>query len=249
MTLAAARRRGRPVVRRRRSIYAWNPADHPRDRRGRFTKSRTKDLTDAERERGRAVVGSFKPKSFSSDQEALTYLEKSRPALTADQANAVSYYTGDAFLEINQGLRSTGDTNNPETVAALRSAMSPTEDDLILTRTVGMEAFGSVPVEELAGRKVVDAAFSSTALGVAYGSKLGKVTMKIAVPKGTPAVFVAPYTRNPMEREIVLADGMEFAVASVTPNDDFGYDMTLVVLPPPGGWPQERERAQKGARQ
>jgi hypothetical protein len=209
----------------------WNPALHPRDRRGRFTKSRTVELTDEDKAAGNEIISNFRPKKFASDQEATDYLN-SGPALPEDQSNAVDRYTGDAFLEINRALRAGKDIDESTTIDNLRAAMHPTEDDLILTRTVSLDAFGSVPIEDLAGKKVKDAGFSSVSLGLAYGGSLGNVQMKIAVPKGTPAVFAARYSRNPDEREIVLPDGLNFAVASVKKNDKFGYDMTLIVLPP-----------------
>ncbi|MEU0465028.1 ADP-ribosyltransferase [Amycolatopsis sp. NPDC006131] len=213
-------------------LLNWDPAKHPRDRRGRFTKSRTQPITEAERALVNNTLANFKPKRFDSDQAAQDYLN-SQPKLTKAQADAVDRYTGDAFLDINRALRSGSKDGGGEqtTIDNLRAAMRPTKDDLILTRTVGMEAFGSVPLEDLVGKKVTDAGFSSTALGLAYGGGLGSVTMKIAVPKGTPAVFAAPYSRNPAEREIVLPDGLQMVVAQVKKNDKFGYDMTLVVLP------------------
>lgn len=212
---------------------AWNPALHPRDKRGRFTKSRTVKLTTAETARGRAVIAAFKPKAFTTDADAVAYLKKG-PDLPEEQAGAVDSYTGDAFLDINRKLRSGAGAEDDETVQQLRAAMRPTPDDLILTRTVNLDAFGTVRIEDLAGMKVKDAGFSSSSLGLAYGGDLGNVRMRIAVPKGTPAVFAPRYSRNPDEREIILPDGMEFAVASVTKNDRFGYDMTLIVLPKEG---------------
>lgn len=215
----------------RRPQDAWDPGKHPRDRKGRFTSSRTSKLTDAERDLARGVIGGFKPKQFADSASADAYV-MGGPALPQDQADAVDSYSGDTFLDVNRKLRAGGDVSDDTTIRNLRAAMRPTEDDLILTRTVSFDAFPKgFNLEDLAGMKVKDAAFTSTSLGAAYGGTLGNVRMKIAVPAGTPAVFAAKYSRNPHEREIILGDGLEFAVASVTKNDQYGYDMSLIVLP------------------
>jgi hypothetical protein len=227
----------------------WAPAQHPRDRHGRFTGSRTTDLTDAERDQARAVIANFKPKKFSNGAQADTYLRDNAGPLTRDQISAVDTYSGDAFLEINRDLRSGGDggEGHQTTIKDLRAGMTPTPDDLILTRTVPADAFPKGALDSLAGKKVKDAAFSSTALGVTYGFGLGNVQMKIAVPKGTPAIFVAPHSRNPHEREILLPDGMEFAVASVTKSDDYGgYNVSLIALPKNGGGGSVKDVAHRG---
>jgi hypothetical protein len=212
-------------------IIDWDPAKHPRDRRGRFTRSRTVDLTDDERDTARAVIAGFTPERFATGTAAGQYLADNAPTLTAEQDAALNYYTGDGFREINNSLRAGNTEGVKTTVADLRAAMQPLPDDLILTRTVSMDAFGSVPIEELAGKKVTDAGFSSTALGVAYGGTYGRVRISIAAPAGTPAIFVGPLSNNPAEREVLLGDGLSYAVASVTKNDAYGYDMSIIVLP------------------
>jgi hypothetical protein len=212
-------------------VRAWNPAAHPRDRRGRFTRSRTVPLTDAERQAARSAVDGFKPRRFGSRQEMSAYLD-SGPELSESERGAVDAYTGDTFLRVNQGLRAGRDPGGDVSVVrGLRAAMRPTQDDLILTRTTGVDAFKDIDLENLVGMKVKDAGFSSTSLGPAYGGSLGNVTMKIAVPKGTPALFAAPHSRNPHEMEVILPDGMEFAVASAKRNDRYGWDVSLVVIP------------------
>jgi hypothetical protein len=223
----------------------WNPGEHPRDRKGRFTGSRTTDLTEHDRERARAVMAGFKPRKFANGAAAEKYMHDNAGNLSEDQKSAVDYYSGDAFLDINRSLRSGGNGGEgyQATIKNLRGGMKPLPDDLILNRTVSLDAFPQGVIEELEGKKVKDAAFSSTALGVTYGFHMGNVQMKIAVPKGTPAIFVGPISRNPHEREILLPDGMEFAVASVKKNDKFGYDVSLIALPKQAGGVDDRVRA------
>lgn len=206
----------------------WNPAAHPRDRRGRFTRSSTKLLTETDRARGREVMAAFKPKRMN-DPQATQYLTSHSPKLKPRQAGAVDRYTGDGFFDMNRQLRA-GDTSHSD-IADLDAAMQPLPDDLLLSRHVNSDAFGKVPIEQLAGTKIRDAAYASTALGSPYGGGLGGVTMHIAAPKGTPAVLVAGLSRNPHEREVLLGRDLEMAVAKVVPNDRGGHDMYLVVLP------------------
>lgn len=208
----------------------WSPDKHPRGEHGRFTHSRVESLSQDELAAARGVVANFKPRRFSNAQEMTAYT-KDTPRLPAAQRSAVDSYTGDTFLDINRRLRAGDDLSGDSTVRDLRAAMRPTRDDLILTRTVPTDVFKGFDLENLAGMKVRDAAFSSTSLGPAYGGGLGQVVMKIAVPKGTPAIFASAHSRNPHEQEVILPDGMEMAVASVKRNDQFGWDVSLIVLP------------------
>jgi hypothetical protein len=208
----------------------WTPSKHPRGEHGRFTRSRVEPLSEADRVAARGVIADFQPRRFASAQDMNGYA-KAAPTLPTEEASAVDSYTGDTFLDINAKLRAGDDLADDSTVRNLRAAMRPTQDDLILTRTVPTDVFKGFNLEDLAGMKVRDAGFSSTSLGPAYGGGLGQVVMKIAVPKGTPAVFASAYSRNPHEQEVVLPDGLEMAVASVKRNDQFGWDVSLIVLP------------------
>lgn len=220
------------------TVADFDPSLHPRDGHGKFSAKGHMDLlTEAEKALGNRTVDQLRPKKFGSDGEAAQYLQHNAPDLPAELEDAVNRYTGDTFFDLNRKLRS-GDASDLE-VGRLDAAMRPTPDDMILTRHVGPEAFGLSPsslvsVEMLAGRKIVDPAYSSTALGRPYGGGLGGVTMHILTPKGTPAVFASAVSRNPHEREVLLARGLEFAVARVVRNDRYGYDMYVIALPKEG---------------
>ena len=212
----------------------WDPARHPRGPHGRFTHGLS-SLTDTDREHGRAVMADFHSMRPASDTEAARYLNRPQAHLTAAQKGAVDRYTGDGFLRINRELRA-GNTSDPD-VKRLDSAMRPLPDDLVVTRHAGAEAFGltdrTLPgVQRLAGRKITDKAFASAALGSPHAGGLGGVTMHIAAPKGTPAIFGAALSRNPHERELLLGRNTEMAIARVAANQRGGYDMWAVVLPP-----------------
>ena len=212
----------------------WDPARHPRGTGGRFTHGLS-SLTSTDRERGRNVMAGFHSTRPASDAEAARYLNRPQARLSAAQKGAVDRYTGDGFLRMNRELRA-GNTSDPD-VKRLDSAMRPLPDDLVVTRHVGAEAFGltdrTLPgVQHLTGRKITDKAFVSAALGSPHAGGLGGVTMHIAAPKGTPAIFGAALSRNPHERELLLGRGMEMAIARVERNQRGGYDMWAVILPP-----------------
>lgn len=194
-------------------------------------------LTEIEKAVGNRASALANPKRFNNDSDASEYLTAHAPHTSNEEADAVNRYTGDLFFDLNKKLRA-GDATDPE-VARLDAAMRPLPDDLVLTRHVQPEAFGLRPVdlhavESLAGHKVSDPAYSSTALGSPYGGGIGGVTMHILAPKGTPAVFASVTSRNPHEREVLLGRGAEYAVAKVVRNARYGYDMYVVVLPKEG---------------
>lgn len=213
---------------------AWNPALHPRDRYGRFTRSYARKLSAADITAARGAMSGFRPTRFADNAAAVRFLGDRRPNLSPEVEGAVDRYTGDTFMEINKALRG-GDDSHPD-VARLDQAAVPTDTDLIVTRTVGMDAFGDVNPEDLAGMKVTDAAYASTSLGAQHSSLAG-VTMHIAVPKGTPAIYASAISRNVNEAEMILPRGTSMAVTKVVPRTVNGqvlkglYDMYLVVLP------------------
>lgn len=192
-------------------------------------------VTPAERARVNAMLDGFRPARIRSDRDATAYLTKNAPKLPAAQRDAVNRYTGDTFLDLNKKLRG-GDDTDPE-VARLDAAMRPLGEDLILTRHVQPEAFGltnktlNSGIEDMRGKVVTDGAYMSTALGSPYGFGIGGVTMRLVVPKGTPAVAASVLSRNPQEREVLLGRGLRVAIAKVERNDRGGWTATAVVLP------------------
>lgn len=215
------------------AVADWDPEAHPRDTRGKFSQKLSQD----EKDLIGGLISGVEPRKFANDREALTYLEENKPRIPRAQIDAVNRYTGDMFFDLNQRLRG-GDSSDPE-VARIDAAMRPLPDDLVLTRHVGPEAFGLRPsemseVERLAGHKITDEAYSSSAIGTPYGGGLGGVTMHILAPKGTPSVIASPISNNPYEREVLLARGMQFAVSRVVRNNRYGYDMFVVAIPSGG---------------
>jgi hypothetical protein len=211
----------------------WDPAKHPRGAHGRFVDG-LDSLTDSDRARGNKALDGFRPLKAGSDAFASAYLSRPQPRLSPAQKSAVDRYTGDGFLRTNRDLRG-GNPGDPD-VQRLDSAMRPLPDDLVVTRHVGPEAFGLTDrtlagVGHLAGRKITDRAYQSAALGSPHAGGVGGITLHIAAPKGTPAIFGAALSRNPHEREILLGRGLEMAISRVARNQRGGWDMWAVVLP------------------
>ncbi len=208
---------------------AWDPAKHPRGPNGRFI-GRTAFANAAEKELGNKVLAQ-KPRRFT-DAQATSWLKDHKPHLTHQQRSAVERYTGDSFVETNRELRA-GKTSAAD-VATLDGAMRPISEAMILTRVVQPDAFGyrkPGDVKGLVGRKISDRAYMSTAAGSPYAGGLGGVTMHLVVPEGTPALPLAALSENEHEREILLGRDLEMVVAKVTPNDRYGVDMFVIVLP------------------
>lgn len=197
----------------------WNPSFHPRDKRGRFTKSATRVMTQGDRSRGRKALEGFKPVGFSDHAEGSAYLKKVGKPATSH--TVTGYFAGD-WREINADLRSGQAVPG---VDEIDKAMQPLPDDLMLRRQLPADLFAHIPMDELVGMKVRDAAYSSTSLEIPSGDAPSGVTMHIAAPKGTPAIV------NAADGEILLARDTEIAISRVEPNGRGGWDVYGTVLP------------------
>lgn len=184
-------------------------------------------------------LAGFDARKFDSTKDAADYLKTTLPDLDADQKSVLSWYTGDGFHQLNKKLRDGGD-GGPEAVT-LKSTMTGTPDDLVVTRRVEADAFGLTDAtlsqlpDVVAGKVITDQAFMSTSLGkTPYGGSLGGVIMHLAVPKGTKAVAASAVSRNPHETELLLDSGQRIAVSRVERNKSFGWDLYGTILPAGG---------------
>jgi hypothetical protein len=204
------------------------PSQHPRDRRGRFTKSRTVKATAKDKAAARKVAEGFAPKQVSR-QERRTYLQ----ALAGNQTGGLADVTA-----ANQALRS---GMNAPVVDRLNGATVELPDDILLSRRVPASAFGDTDPAALQGMKVRDAGFSPAQVGTVPAAD-GQVRMHIAAPAGTRAVV------DPQTGEVALEPGSEMVVAKVEKNAAGGHDMWLTVLPKTGGDTKVRTPEQPSGR-
>lgn len=192
---------------------------HPRDRRGRFTKSRTVRASAADRKAVKQITGGFKP---AKTGDGKTYAAK---IAQPEQRKAAGSFAPDAKA-INEDLRA-GHADAPG-VKPMDAAMKPLPEDLVLHRSVPAEAFGDVDPASLQGMKVRDAGFAATQLD-AHEPSADDVRMFIAAPQGSRAVV------NPGTGEVYLDRDSEMVVSRVEKNPAGGHDMYLTLLPKAGG--------------
>jgi hypothetical protein len=195
------------------------PSLHPRDRFGRFTRSRSAQATQAERDKAAKVATALKPKRGVTGAKAGTYLS----SIASEQhREAVSAYTSGGYEPTHKALRAgkAGDAS----VRAMDAAMIELPDDLVVSRRVPLSAFAGTDPISLEGFKVKDAAYAPTAIGAVRATK-NDMRMRIAIPKGTRAAV------DPDTGEVILDRDLEMVVAKVEDNPAGGMDMWLTVLP------------------
>jgi hypothetical protein len=200
----------------------WEPSTHPRDRKGRFTRSGTRRIRTFEKQFAKAAAKVFKPAPIGDRAAGHAYLQQK----SATPPKELADYIGGDWRDVDTALRA-GQT--PPGVDDIDAAMKPLDDDLMLRRHVNMTQFGDTPMSELAGMKLRDAAYASTTLDVPGddGQVLpeGVATFHIAAPKGTPAAINAP------DGEILLARDSQVAISRVEPDGRGGWDLYGILVP------------------
>lgn len=210
-------------------VTQWNPAHHPRDARGRFTKSSTRVLKAADAKRAKAAIAGFKPADMGpGGGDGPAWLAKQAAAgMAAD--DAVKRYFAGGWKATHSTLRTKKDAAQDPDVVALDKAMTPLSEDVMLERRVSLKMFAHIPLERLQGMKVRDAAYQPAALQGSQGEAPdGMVTIHMAVPAGTKALI------NPDTGAVVLDRDTETAISRVEANGRGGYDLYGVVIPRQG---------------
>lgn len=193
----------------------WNPSLHPRDHRGRFTKSAAGYLSAPDAARTRERVAAFRP-----EQRDRAWLG----TLTTPEASAgVSAYREGRWRDVNDHLR-TGTGDMPAEVHDLDQAMRPLPADTILTRDVPEALFGNVDLSGLTGARLRDAAPASTRINTTEPPAPGMVRMTIAAPAGTLAVV------DPDTGEVLLDRDTNLAITSAGRDPDGRAHMSAIVL-------------------
>jgi hypothetical protein len=198
------------------ALAKFKPALHPRDRKGKFTRSRSAAATTAERQRAAKVAEAFRPKQIPAAGRS-DYLHGIAPT---EHAETVSLYLDGADYYVNQSLRS---GKADPAVDRVDAALVELPDDIVVSRRVPASVFGTGDPELLTGLKVTDAAYTPTTLGTLRPTR-GDVRMHIAVPAGTRALI------DPDSGQVVLDRGLEMVVAKIEPNGAGGHDMYVTVL-------------------
>lgn len=201
---------------------------HPRDKNGRFRNSWK--MAAGVIEKIVATLSAFNPKTFTSDEEAATWVRgqsRSNRFLT-NRGPSIDRFLRD-YTKINADVRA----GKPNADAAnIKKGMSPLPEDLILSRVMGPEAFGLDPanvgqIEELTGKLVKDKGFSSTNIGTPVPHQPGAITMSIVAPKGTQALL--PSTTRPT-REVILDTDQPLRITKVDPDGQGGFYVYAVAV-------------------
>jgi hypothetical protein len=199
-------------------MLPWHAELHPRDRFGKFRDSFR--LPPAVQRGIDNALARFQHKTFKSQKEANDFTDGiGRSArYTPEQRKVLADFETPAGNDaIQRALREDADlqtkmwipegTDKPVPVPSreihtMEAMVRPTDQDMLLTRTMDYDAFGLTPqtadqLEEWTGRLVRDKGFQPTKIGnpidpaelQRHGKAGPHVTLSIAAPAGTRAIF------------------------------------------------------------
>jgi hypothetical protein len=179
----------------------------------------------ADTNRARSALAGFTPAKITGVVAAKEWQTRNAPAAPPAADTAIGRYLAGGWRETNATIRR--QKTPPPDVPEIDAEFKPSGEDMVLRRTVPMDMFAHIPIDDLVGMKVRDAAYASTQLdhselGPSAG---GAVTMHIAAAEGT-AIYVVGDTG-----EILLARDTEIAISRAEPNGEGGWDLYGVVIP------------------
>ena len=213
-----------------KSLTQWRPEDHPRDSKGRF---RTKwGVPKGAKDAIEKMLQGFESKDFPDDKAAAAHLRAMRKkARSKKQQDALDYFlTPEGNVDIQSTLRA-GGRDTPQ-IAAIRSMFEPLQEDLLVTRVMGPDAFGLPPerigeVEEWTGKRADDLGFMPTNVGTPHVVSGPHVTMSMVVPKGTRAIVVG----DGENRTVILEDQQPFRFIRFQPDGNGGSYAISAITP------------------
>lgn len=203
----------------------WNPSLHPRDARGRFTRSSTRTMKGSDTTRARSALAGFSPAKVASQGDARAWMDRKGGGQAPAADSAMGQYLAGGWRETNPAIRA--NKTPPPGVAEIDAEFGELDEDVMLRRQVPVEMFAHIPIKDLEGMKVRDAAYASTSIDTpdAGPSAADAVTMHIAAAAGTPAYVNAP------DGEILLARDTEIAITRAEPNGRGGWDLYGAIIP------------------
>jgi hypothetical protein len=150
--------------------------------------------------------------------------------LTRGEIAAVADYSGAAYHQINEALRSGDDMNEDlsRTVELLDSAIakSPASRSIIVYRGVGEDYANALEKQNLqTGDTIFEAAFLSTSSHEDVARRFlgwsgGGMLLKIHVPSGSNALDMHPYSKFAGEHEFLLPRGVKLRAIGYDGNAD-----------------------------
>lgn len=233
---------------------AWGSREellHPRDSHGRF-RSKWK-MAEGVVDAISNFLDRFNPRTFQSDNQSSQYLfNRAKPGRFSGGAGYPRLHAD--FDEANAHLRA-GDIDAPtqKFVKMMDDSAITTQEQLIISRTMGADSFGLTPqtlaqedggIEDFTARLIGERGFTAGVIGTPMGHGPGKVTMSIAVPKGTKLIIPA---RSQTDRGVFFDRDQEFRVTKVTPDGRGGYYMMAIATPrTPGETPEPIDNGPRG---
>jgi hypothetical protein len=153
-----------------------------------------------------------------SPSQMQTMQSGQNPPWTTTQSAALKKYTGSAYVEMNEYLRTgIGIDATKKSVENAQNGMRPMPFPILVTRGTG-SFFGKTQpslseLQAMVGVTVRDKGFLSTAVqGGGFG---GKYSLEIEVPSGTPAAYVGGISLHPTEKELLLAAGLKYQIIEI----------------------------------
>lgn len=244
------RRRELRLLHRGIRLDEWKESDHPRDENGRFSNGSGGGAfsADAYSKERKSAAKRYKADDVVSKEFEKNHFKND---LNSAERSAVESYTGDHYREINGGLRNESSINlrlsrDIDNLTAVIDRNELGEDTYFKRRLNGLTAFNLSDMErefeqkcmwtqltqkdvdeiskKLVGSVFTDDGFmsSDTAADSARASYSEYVNMNIYAPKGTKAMFVAPISEVPLERETIIQRGTSYMITGVRANEDRG---------------------------
>jgi len=190
-------------------------------------------------------LDSFSPRTFTNDAQAAQYMfnQGSKKPWTRDEYARLHMDIDQANAHLRSGDM---DEETKRFVQAMDAHKIPADSDLIISRTVDAHAFGLTPeqlgaedggIEDFTGKLIADRAYNTGQIGgiITAGGKSsggaagpGKITMRIAVPKGTPII---PFARHRDDRGMSFDRDQEFRITKVQPDGSGGWYVAAVATP------------------
>jgi ADP-ribosyltransferase exoenzyme len=195
----------------------------------------------------------FSPRTFQSDGQAAQYLfNRAKPGRFG---GGTDYHRLHAdYDEAQQHLRD-GDMDAPtqKFVKMMDDSSINLDSELVVSQTMGPEAFGLTPetmnledggLEDFTGRLIADRGYRAVNIGTPLNHGPGKVTMSVAVPKGTKAIIPA---RSQNDRGMFLDRDQELRITKVRSDGRGGFYVMAVATPrTPGQTPEPIDRGPRG---
>lgn len=165
-------------------------------------------------------------------------------ALTVDEREAITIYTGSDYKKINSYLRGFSDNLggvDPKVIDNLNSALGKANVpyDMVVYRgtdfapfkkLLDVDEFGRIDYNSLVGKTINDKAFVSTALLEDASFSNMQVAWKINVPAGADAAYVAKLSKYPNEAELLFNCGQSMIIRDVVVDSSGKLNIKLDLL-------------------